>query len=94
MRRLLAYVIIDVTCWTTVMNAMWRLLRDKRNQQVLAGSEGLAIAATGLCAAFVYFFTPGKSPEAQEPTPPSVQANCGGMPLPAMRLLRRSQEVL
>jgi len=62
------------------MNAMWRFLRDKRNQQApgwLGG--GLVVAATGLWAAFVYFFTPGKSPEAQEPTPPSLQAKCGGI---------------
>ena len=62
------------------MNAMWRFLRDKRNQQVLGWlGGGLVVAATGLWAAFVYFFTPGKSPEPQEPTPPSVQANCGGI---------------
>ena len=64
------------------MNAMWRFLRGKRNQQVLGWhGGGLVVAATGLWAAFVYFFPPGKSPEAtsQEPTPPSVQANCGGI---------------
>ena len=59
------------------MNAMWRFLRGKRNQQVLGWhGGGLVVAATGLWAAFVYFFPPGKSPE---PTPPSVQANCGGI---------------
>ena len=62
------------------MNAMWRFLRDKRNQQVLGSlGGGLVVAATGLWAGFVYFFTPGKSSEAQKPTPPSVQANCGGI---------------
>jgi hypothetical protein len=64
------------------MNALWRFLRDKRNQQVLGWlGGGLVVAATGLWAAFVYFFPPGKSPEATslEPTPPSVQANCGGI---------------
>src|SRR5262249_8337110 len=42
---------------------------------------GLIVLATGLWAAFVYFFPPGKSPEAKSPelTPPSVQANCGGI---------------
>src|SRR5437899_10239449 len=82
MRRVLAYVIIDVTCWTTVMNAMWRFLRGKRNQQVLGWlGGGLVVVATGLWAAFVYFFPPGKSPGAKSPelTPPSVQANCGGI---------------
>jgi hypothetical protein len=82
MRRVLAYVIIDVTYWTTVMNAMWRCLRDKRNQQVLGWlGGGLVVAATGLWAAFVYFFPPGKSSEATspEPTSPSVQTNCGGI---------------
>ena len=57
------------------MNAMWRFLRGKRNQQVLGWhGGGLVVAATGLWAAFVYFFPPVKSP-----TPPSVQANCGGI---------------
>jgi hypothetical protein len=57
MRRVLAYDIIDVTSWTTVMNAMWRFLRGKRNQQVLGWlGGGLVVAATGLWAAFVYFF--------------------------------------
>ncbi len=61
---------------------MWGLLRDKRNQQVLSWlGGGVIVAATALWAAFVYFFPPGKSPEAKslEPTPPSVQANCGGI---------------
>jgi hypothetical protein len=82
MRRVLAYVIIDVTYWTTVMSVVWRFLRDKRNQQVLGWlGGGLVVAATGLWAVFVYFFPAGKSPEAKspEPTPPSVQANCGGI---------------
>jgi hypothetical protein len=64
------------------MNAFWRFLRDKRNQQVLGWlGGGLVVAATALWAAFVYFFPPVKSPEAKspEPTPPSVQANCGGI---------------
>lgn len=39
------------------MNAMWRFLRGKRNQQVLGWlGGGLVVAATGLWAAFVYFF--------------------------------------
>jgi hypothetical protein len=82
MRSVLAYGILDVTCWTTVMNALWRFLRGKRNQQVLGWlGGGLVVAATGLWAAFVYFFPPGKSLEATspEPTPPSVQANYGGI---------------
>src|SRR5436853_3484399 len=57
-------------------------LRDKRNQQVLGWlGGGLVVAATGLWAAFVYFFPPVKSPEAKspEPLPSSVQANCGGI---------------
>jgi hypothetical protein len=64
------------------MNALWRFLRDKRNQQVLGWlGGGLVVAATGLWVAFVYFFPPVKSPEAKSPeaTPPSVQANCGGI---------------
>src|SRR6266550_3200789 len=65
-----------------VMNSFWRCLRDKRNQQVLGWlGGGLVVAATGLWAAFVYFFPPVKSPEAKspEPLPSSVQANCGGI---------------
>src|SRR5262249_37651312 len=71
------------------MNALWRVFRDKSKQTdfwLLRGGVGLAggglvVAATGLWAAFVYFFPPGKSPESTslKPTPPSVQANCGGI---------------
>jgi hypothetical protein len=63
-------------------DGLWGFLRDERNQKVLGWlGGGLVVAATGLWAAFVYFFPPGKSPEAKspEPTPPSVQANCGGI---------------
>src|SRR5215472_17125874 len=63
-------------------DGLWGFLRDKRNQQVLGWlGGGLVVAATGLWAAFVYFFPPLKSPEATslEPTPPAVQANCGGI---------------
>ena len=50
----------------------WGFLRDKRNQQVLGWlGGGLVVVATGLWAAFVYL-----SPE---PTPASVQANCGSI---------------
>jgi hypothetical protein len=46
------------------MNTLWRFLRDKRNQQVLGWLGGeLIVAATGLWAAFVYFFPAVKSPE-------------------------------
>jgi hypothetical protein len=64
------------------MDALWRFLRDKRNQQVLGWlGGGLVVAATGLWAVFVYFFSPQKFPEAtsSEPTPPGVQATCGGI---------------
>jgi len=64
------------------MNSFWRFLRDKRNQQVLGWlGGGLVVVATGLWAAFVYFFPPQRALEtkASEPTPPSVQANCGGI---------------
>jgi hypothetical protein len=64
------------------MNALWRFLRDKRNQQVLGWlGGGLVVAATGLWVAFVYFFPLVKSPDAKspEPTPPSVQADCSGI---------------
>jgi hypothetical protein len=64
-----------------VMNSFWRFLRDKRNQQVLGWlGGGLIVAATGLWAAFVYFFPPPKSPETKsEPVPASVQADRGGI---------------
>jgi TIR domain len=56
-------------------DGLWGFLRDKRNQQVLGWlGGGLIVAATGLWAVFVYVFPPAKSP-----TPPSVQANCGGI---------------
>jgi hypothetical protein len=64
------------------MNSFWRFLRDKDNQQVLGWlGGGLVVAVTGLWVAFVYFSPPPKSPEAKspEPTPPTVQANCGGV---------------
>jgi hypothetical protein len=63
-------------------NCYERLVRDKGNQQVLGWlGGGLVVVATGLWAAFVYFFPPLKSQEAKfpEPTPPSVQANCSGI---------------
>jgi hypothetical protein len=63
-------------------DGLWGFLRDKGNQQVLGWlGGGLVVVATGLWAAFVYFFPAGKSPEAKSPelTPPSVQANCGGI---------------
>lgn len=62
------------------MNTFWRFLRDKRNQQVLGWlGGGLIVAATGLWAAFVYFFPAPKSPGAKFPEPPSVQADHGGI---------------
>jgi hypothetical protein len=64
------------------MNSFWRFLRDKRNQQVLGWlGGGLVVVATGLWVAVVYFFPPGKFPEAKspEPMPLSVQADCGGV---------------
>jgi hypothetical protein len=63
-------------------DGLWGFLRDKRNQQVLGWlGGGLVVAVTGLWVAFVYFFPLLKSPEAKspEPTPASVQANCGGI---------------
>jgi TIR domain-containing protein len=63
-------------------DGLWGFLRDKGNQQVLGWlGGGLVVVATGLWAAFVYFFPPGKSPEAKspEPTPASIQANCGAI---------------
>jgi hypothetical protein len=56
------------------MNAFWRFLGDKRNQQVLGWlGGGLVAALTGLWAAFVYLFPPPKAPT------PSVQAECGSI---------------
>src|SRR5262249_41253819 len=63
-------------------DGLWVFLRDKSNQQVLGWlGGGLIVVATGLWAAFVYCFPPGKSPEAKspEPTPASVQAERGGI---------------
>jgi TIR domain len=63
-------------------DGLWGFLRDKRNQQVLSWLRGgLVVAATGFWAAFVYFFPAPKAPDAKspEPTPPSVQANCGAI---------------
>jgi hypothetical protein len=61
-------------------DGLWGFLRDKRNQQVLGWlGGGLVVVATGLWAAFVYFFPLGKSPEAKSPEPVSVQADHGGI---------------
>jgi hypothetical protein len=64
------------------MSAVWQFLRNKRNQQVLGWlGGGLVVMATGLWAAFIYFFPLAKSSETKSPktTLPSVQANCGGI---------------
>jgi hypothetical protein len=62
------------------VDGLWGFLRDKRNQQVLSWlGGGLVVVATGLWVAFVYFFPPGKSPEAKSPEPASVQADHGGV---------------
>jgi hypothetical protein len=61
---------------------LWSFLRDKRNQQVLGWlGGGLVVVATGAWAAFVYFFPVEKprSPPTVQATPPTVQAECGGV---------------
>src|SRR5262245_57799494 len=61
-------------------DGLWGFVRDKRNQQVLSWlGGGLVVAATGLWVAFVYFFPPGKSPEAKSRDPVSVQSGPGGI---------------
>ena len=63
-------------------DGLWGFLRDKGNQHVLGWlGGGLIVVATGLWVVFVYFFPAPKSPEAKspEPTPASVQANCGSI---------------
>src|SRR5262245_14741 len=58
----------------------WGFLRHKGNQQVRGWlGAGLVVAVTGLCVAFVYFFPPGKPPEAKSPVPVSVQAECSAI---------------
>jgi len=64
------------------VTGLWGFLRDKRHQRALGRlGGGLIVVAAGLWAAFVYFHAPVKSPEAKspEPTPPSVQADRGGI---------------
>jgi TIR domain len=61
-------------------DGLWAFLRDKRNQQFLGWlGGGLVVAATGLWAAFVYFFPAPKSPVAKSLEPVSVQADHGGV---------------
>jgi hypothetical protein len=36
---------MQLQCWTTVMNSFWRFLRDKRNQQVLGWIGGGLVVA-------------------------------------------------
>ena len=86
---LLASLVQARKCWTTVMDSFWRFLRDERNQQVLGWlGGGLVVAATGLWAAFIYFYPSVESSEtkASEPAPakvseptPKVQADCSGI---------------
>jgi hypothetical protein len=69
-------------CATTVMNASWRFLRDKHNQQVLGWlGGGLVALATGLWVVVVAFFPALNSsePQSSEPMPLTVQADCGGV---------------
>src|SRR5260221_8150972 len=62
------------------IDGLWGFLRDKRNQQVLGWfGGGLVVLATGVWAAFVCFLPPVKEAKSPEPTPPSVQADCGGI---------------
>jgi len=64
------------------IDGLWGFFRDKRNQQVLSWlGGGLVVAATGLWAAFVYFFPAPKSPEAKAPEPVSAnaQADCSSV---------------
>jgi TIR domain len=61
-------------------DGVWGFLRDKSNQQVLGWlGGGLVVAVTGLWAAFVYFFPPGKPPEAKSSPPVTVQADCSAI---------------
>ena len=62
-------------------DGLWGFLRDKGNQQVLGWlGGGLVVVATGLWAAFVYFFPAPKSQEAKSPMPAvNVQADCSGI---------------
>src|SRR5262249_54078899 len=62
-------------------DGLWGFLRDKGNQQVLGWlGGGLVVVATGLWAAFVYFFPPPKSQEAKSPMPAvNVQADCSAI---------------
>jgi hypothetical protein len=59
-------------------DGLWGFLRDKRNVLGWLGG-GIVVLATGLWAAFIYFFPPVKEAKSPEATPPSVQANCGGI---------------
>ena len=64
------------------MNAFWRFLRDKRNQQVLGwAGGGLVVAATGLWAVFLYLFPLSKPSESgpARPTSVSVEAGCSSI---------------
>jgi len=86
---LFASLVYARKCWTTVMDSFWRFLRDKRNQQVLGWlGGGLVVAATGLWAAFIYFYPSVESSKkkASEPASasvsvptPKVQADCSGV---------------
>src|SRR5262245_29660666 len=64
------------------IDGLWGFFRDKRNRQVVSWlGGGLVVAATGLWAAFVYFFPAPKSPEAKAPEPvsASAQADCSSV---------------
>jgi TIR domain len=61
----------------SVMNRLWDFICQERNRVMLGWlGGGLVVTATGIWAAFVYFFPPQKP---AEPRPANVQANCGGV---------------
>ena len=61
----------------SIMNRLWRFLREKRNRAVLGWiGGGLVVLASGIWAVTIYLFPAQKAPEGK---PTEVQARCGSV---------------
>jgi hypothetical protein len=73
---------------------MLRILRDKRNQQVLAGSGGWLLRQRDFGPLLSISLLLGNLPKRKSRRLPASKQTVAALPLAAMRLPRRSREVL
>ncbi len=60
-----------------LMTKLWGFFREKRNREILAWlGGGIVIAISGIWAAALYLFPPGKSHDASSA---HVEASCGSV---------------